>query len=160
MEFSAQLLVAAVVATAEFCASPIEGGVGEPDLCRLDGSREIATPFFSIVVEPEFLVGVDRGGRRMLLMPSYRQSQVHMQVEAVDDPAAPQWPDCPQVTESVEENVTWQDCRITLEGTHERRLLAKLQGRHVLIEYSYSTSGAVFAPALERMLQSVRILVN
>lgn len=160
MDLSAQLLVAAVVATAEFCASPIEGGAGEPQLCRLHASREIATPYFSIVVEPEFLVGVDRGGRRMLLMPSYRQSQVHMQVEAVDDPAPPQWPDCPEVTETVEENVTWQDCRITLEGTHERRLYAKLNGRRALIQYSYSTSGAVFAPALERMLQSLRILAN
>lgn len=157
MSILAHLLVAAVAATAEFCVNPIDGGVGEPDLCRLDASQEIETPFFSITVEPEFLVGVDRDGRRMLLTPSYRQSPVNMQIEVVDGAATPDWPDCPQVTESVEENVTWQDCRLSREGSHERRLAAKLRDRVVLIEYSYATAGTAFAPALERMTQSVRI---
>jgi hypothetical protein len=157
MGLSSHLLQTAVVATAEICADPFPGGTGEPDLCRLQATQEVATPFFSLIVEPEFLVGIDRGGRRILLMPSYRQSPVHMQIEVVEDAGPLDWPDCPKIIETVEENVTWQDCRISAEGIHKRRLAARLKNRRILIQYWYSTSSAEFAPALERMTQSARI---
>jgi hypothetical protein len=157
MELSAQLVMTAVIATAEFCANPFEGGVDEPQFCRLNAGQEISTPFFSVVVEPEFLVGVDREGRRLYLQPSSRQSQVHMKIEVVGGSDSPEWSDCPEIVKTTEEDVTWRTCRISGEGMHERRLAARLKGGHVLIEYSYSSLGAIFAPALERMTQSIRI---
>ena len=51
-------LVVAALATAEFCAKPIDGGVGEPEFCRIYERQEISTPYFSIVVKPDFIVGV------------------------------------------------------------------------------------------------------
>jgi len=52
------LLVVAALSTAEFCAKPIDGGVGEPEFCRIYERQEISTPYFSIVVKPDFIVGV------------------------------------------------------------------------------------------------------
>jgi hypothetical protein len=157
LDLSTQLLAAAVLVTAEFCADPFDGGVGEPQFCRLYETQEISTPYFSITIEPDFLVGVDRQGRRLQIQPSLRQSPVVLSVERIDDSDGPNWSDCPEIVETVEENVTWQDCRRTENGIHERRLLAKVNGAYVLIEYSYGALGATLAPALERMTQSIRI---
>lgn len=157
MDISIQLLVAAVLATAEFCAEPMDGGVGESQFCLIAASQEISTPFFSITVEPNFLVGVHQEGRRLQVQSSIRQNQDGLIVEAVADSKIPNWPDCPQVSETREELVTWHDCRIDAGGSHERRLVASLKGGYVLIMYRYSASAAVYAPALERMTQSIRV---
>jgi hypothetical protein len=157
MDLAVQLLAAAGLATAEFCADPFEGGVEEPQFCRLYSSQDISTPYFSITVEPDFLIGVDRDGRRLQVQPTLWQSPAVLTVERIEGSNLPNWSDCPTIDETVEENVTWHDCRKTENGFHERRLIAKLYGAYILIEYSYGALGATLAPALERMTQSIRI---
>ena len=80
-----------------------------------------------------------------------------MIVELDDGSSLPNWDDCPEVAEWTEDGVSWRDCRISREGMHERRLMAKHNGRHVLIQYGYSSLGTSSGPALERMTQSIRI---
>lgn len=151
------VLAAAVLATADFCAAPIDGGVGEPQFCRLDSTQEIDTPFFSISVEPDFLVGVGREGRYVQIQPTLWQSPSVLTIERVEGASSPNWADCSEVKETVEDAVTWQDCHKSGNGIYVRRLAAKLKGGYVLIEYSYSDRGATLAPGLERMTQSIRI---
>jgi hypothetical protein len=160
MELWGQLLLAAVLATAELCAQPIEGGVSEPQFCRVDASEEIATPFFSIVVEPDFLVGVDREGRRLLIQSILFKNQDQLTVEALEVSDLPDWSDCAEVTETLEDGVKWRECRIAANGTYERRLAAISKDGYVLIRYVYSSLGTVLAPALERMTQSIRIRIR
>ena len=160
MDLIGPLLVASVLATAEFCAHPVEGGVGEPQFCRLEARQEIATPYFSIVVEADFHVGVDREGRRLLVQSTVFKNLDHLSIEVLDGSSLPDWPDCEQATETQEEHVKWADCRISSDGMHERRLAAGLKDRHVLIQYAYSPLGTVLAPALERMTQSIRVVAN
>jgi hypothetical protein len=150
-------LAAAILATSELCAKPVAGGIGEPALCRIDARQAIATPYFSIMVEPEFLVGVDREGRRLRVLSATRLGQSHLTVEVVDGSAHSQWPDCHDMAKTVEDDVTWLDCRASEAGEHRRRLGAVLKGTQVLIHYAYTALGTVTAPALERMTQSVRI---
>jgi hypothetical protein len=157
MELGVHLLILAALTTAEFCAEPVDGGVGEPQFCRITSSQEISTPYFSIVVEPNFLVGVHDQGRKLQVQSTMRQSMDVMTVEVVDGSRRPLWLHCPKIIETVEDNVTWHDCRLTVEGIHQRRLVAELSGRYVVIEYSYGQLGASSAPALERMTQSIRI---
>lgn len=157
MDAFASLLSLAILATAEICAEPFEGGVGEPQFCRVDALQQITTPFFTITVEPNFLVGVHHQGRRLQIQSSIRQEQDQLVVEVVDDSAQLDWSGCPEVIETVERFVTWHDCRISTDYKHERRLLAVLGERRILIQYEYSQGSAVYAPALERMTQSIRL---
>ena len=157
MEPATQLLVTAVLATAEFCAAPFDGGTGEPQFCQVNASLELSTPYFSINVEPNFLVGIDRVGRRLQIQSTLWQSQDYLLVEVVDEAGMPDWRDCSKVEEWSEDGVLWQECRKTTEGMYERRLTASMAGRHVLIEYGYSSLGTVSAPALERMTQSIHV---
>ena len=69
----------------------------------------------------------------------------------------PSWPDCPKIIETVEDNVTWYDCRKSMDGFHERRLAAKLKDGYIVVRYSYTPIGAETGPSLERMTQSIRI---
>jgi hypothetical protein len=157
MESVLQMVAAAVLATVDFCAAPIGGGAGEPQFCRVDATQEIDTPFFSIKVEPGLLVGVGREGRYVQIQPALWQSPGVLTIERVEDATSPNWVDCAEVVETIEDAVTWQDCHKSENGIYERRLAANLKGGYVLIRYSYSASGAALAPALERMMQSVRI---
>ncbi len=157
MELWGHLLMVAVLATAEFCADPIEGGVGDPQFCRLYARQEVATPFFSIVAEPDFLVGVDRQGRRLRVQSTLWKNQDQLTIEVLDRSSPPNWSDCAEVTETAEDDVIWRECRITADGIYERRIVARLKDMIVLIQYVYSTAGTVLAPALERMTQSIKI---
>lgn len=157
MDPATQALVAAVLATAEFCAEPIDGGVGEPQFCSVSTPQEISTPFFSITVEADFLVGVDHQGRRLQIRSTLRQSQDYLLIEVQDEADTPSWGSCREVEEWVEGSVSWQDCHVVSEGMYERHLLASMAGRYVVIDYGYSSLGTVFAPALERMTQSIRV---
>ena len=160
MDIGLQLLSTAVLATAEICAKPMEGGVGEPQFCRLAANREISTPYFTITVESEFLVGVHNQGRRLQIQSSIRQSQDILINERGDGSSPPNWPNCPAIAETVREGVTWRDCRISTGDSHERRLMAVLKDGWVLIEYSYTKLGTPSGPALERMTQSIRVHAN
>jgi hypothetical protein len=157
MEIALQLLTVTALATAEFCAAPFDGGVGEPQFCRISERQEVSTPYFSIVVEPEFIVGVHNQGRRLQVQSTLWQSPNTLIVERIEGSSPPEWPECPTITETIEGDVTWLDCRIPADGFYERRLAAKLKSAYVVIEYTYSRLGAATGPALERMLQSVRI---
>jgi hypothetical protein len=157
METVTQFLAVAVLATAEFCANPIDGGVEEPRFCSPTSAQELSTPYFSITVEPDFLAGIDRQGRRLLIQSTLWQSQDYLRVEVHVEASPPHWGDCPEIQEWAEDGVAWQDCRISTEGMHERRLMASMAGRFVIIEYGYTSLGTVSAPALERMTQSVRV---
>ena len=160
MQPPVHLVLAAVIATAEFCPEPIDGGMGEPQFCRITSRQEISTPYFSIVVEPEFRAGVHDQGRKVQIQSTVRQAMDVMTLVMVEGSQMPKSSHCPKVTETVEENVTWHDCRSTSEGIHSRHLVAELKGRYVVIEYSYGQLGASSAPALERMTQSIRIHAN
>lgn len=155
-----QLLLAAVMATAEICARPVDGGVGEPQYCRLEFAQEIATPHFSLFVEPGFYVGVDRHGRRLRLQSTVFKNLDHLSIEVMDGSNPPNWAGCPKVRKTFEDGVKWQDCRTSSGGIHSRRLAAILEGRHVVIEYSYEALSTPSAPALERMTQSIRIIAG
>jgi hypothetical protein len=157
MEPATQFLAATVLATAEFCASPLDGGVEEPQFCSVTSSQELSTPYFSITVEANFLVGIDRQGRRLLIQSTLWQNQDYLRIEAHVEADPPNWGDCPEIQEWSEDGVAWQDCRIATEGMHERRLMASIAGHFVVIEYGYTYLGTVSAPALERMTQSVRV---
>jgi hypothetical protein len=157
MDPGVQVLALAVLTTAEFCAEPIDGGVDEPQFCRMTSNQQISTPFFSVVVESGFLVGVDDGGRKLQIQSSIRQSMDVMTIQRFEGAQRPDWSDCPTITRTVEENVTWHDCRYSTGGIHLRRLLAELNGGYVVIEYSYGQLGAASSPALERMTQSIDV---
>ena len=157
MELGIQLLALSVLATAEFCAEPIDGGVGEPQFCRITSHQEVSTPYFSIVVEPDFLVGVHHEGRKLQIQSSIWQSMDVLTVERVEGAQLPVRSECPKITETVQDNVTWHDCRYSVDGIHRRRLIAELHGSYVVIEYSYGKLSAKSSPALERMTQSIRI---
>jgi hypothetical protein len=154
------LLALGALATAEFCTEPLDGGVGDPQFCRITSRQEITTPYFSVVVEPNFLVGVHEQGRKLRIQSSIREEMDGMSVEVVEGSQSPLSSECPEIIETVEDDVTWHDCRSTSEGIHRRRLVAELKRGFVVIEYSYGRLGASSAPALERMTQSIRIHVN
>ena len=152
-----QLLMAAVLTTAEFCDQPIEGGVGEPQFCRLTTNQEISTPYFSVVAESGFFVGVNREGRRMQVQSTLFKNQDMLTIEVLEGSSLPMWSDCPTVNEFSVDGVAWQDCHETSNGQYTRRLAAALSDRHVVIEYSYTSLATRMGPALERMTQSVKV---
>jgi len=151
------LIAAFVLTTADFCSDPFDGGVGEPQFCTLTAAQEISTPYFSVIVEPGFIVGVHKQGRRFQAQSTLWGSPNALTVERIEGTDAPLWTDCPEIREAPEDNVTWLDCRISTDGFHQRRLAARLKDGYVLIQYVYTARGASTGPALERMTQSVRV---
>lgn len=157
METVVYLTFAAVLSTAELCMNPLPGDSSQPDLCLIESTHQVSTPFFSVTVEPGFFVGVDREGRRMVVTAATRQSQAEMEIEVLPSIDANEWGACPKITETVEEHATWRDCGSTPGNVYERKLVASLASHEVLIRYVYTASGTPHAPALERMTQSVRV---
>ena len=155
-----QLFIAAALATADFCAKPIEGGVGEPQFCSIAIEQEVSTPYFSIVVEAGFFVGVHREGRWLQVQSTVFKNEDTLTIEVLDGPLVPARSDCPIVEEFEEGGVKWKDCRTAHDGQYTRRLAAALSDRHVLIEYSYSSLATSLSPALERMTQSIKVVAN
>jgi hypothetical protein len=155
-----QLMVAAALVTADFCAKPIEGGVGEPQFCSFAVEQEVSTPYYSIVVEGGFFVGLHREGRWLQVQSTVFKNQDILTIEVLDGPSLPAWSDCPTVEEFEDGGVKWKDCRTASGGHYTRRLAAALSNRHVLIEYSYSSLATNLAPALERMTQSIKVVAN
>lgn len=155
-----QLVIAAALVTADFCAKPIEGGVGDPQFCSIAIAQEISTPYFSIVVEGGFLVGLHRDGRWLQVQSTLFKNLDSLTIEVLDGPSLPAWTDCPTVEEFEVRGVKWQDCRTTFHGHYTRRFAAAMSDRHVLIEYSYSSLATNTAPALERMTQSIKVIAN
>lgn len=92
-----QLAIAAVLVTADFCANPIQGGVGDPQFCLLADEQEISTPYFSIVVEAGFQVGLHHEGRSLRVQSTLFKNQDSLTIEVVGGPSLPAWSDCPTV---------------------------------------------------------------
>ena len=157
MALGIPLLLGAALATAEFCAEPFNGGVGEPQFCRITQRQEISTPYFSMFVEPDFIAGIHHEGNRIQVQSTLWQSPNELSIERIEGSEPPAWPDCTKITETVEQGVTWQDCQISTDGLYQRRLSTRLKDAFVVIEYSYTLRGAETGPALERMTQSVRV---
>jgi hypothetical protein len=155
-----QLMVAAALVTADFCAKPIEGGVSEPQFCSFAVEQEVSTPYYSIVVEGGFFVGLHREGRWLQVQSTVFKNQDILTIEVLDGPSLPAWSDCPTVEEFEDGGVKWKDCRTASGGHYTRRLAAALSNQHVLIEYSYSSLATNLAPALERMTQSIKVVAN
>ena len=160
MESAAALMLTSALATAELCPAPLDTGTGEPQLCRVANAQRIETPYFSIHVEADQYVGIDRDGRRLRVQPTLARDHAYLQIEAIESIDLPNWPDCRKVTTTTEEMVTWHDCHAVVHGMFERRLAARLRDQHVLIAYRYSAPATPLAPSLERMTQSVRILAR
>ena len=78
------LMAAGVLTTADFCASPIDGGRGDPEYCRLPESDRVETPYLSIVTDSRFLIGVDQQGRRIMVGFSQHQNQAGLVIEVIE----------------------------------------------------------------------------
>lgn len=158
MELAAQLLIAGVLATGELCTQPMKSGGDGPDLCHLYSAQKVETPYFSIDIEPDFLVGIDRQGRRMHVQATLTRGTGLLAIEVSDGAGTPEWSDCKYLTETHEEDVTWRDCHRASEAVFERQLVARLKNGYVVIHYFYTAgTGTERAPSLERMTQSIRI---
>ncbi len=158
MELATQLLIAGVLATAELCTQPIKGGGDGPDFCNLYSAQKVETPYFSIDVESDFLVGVDRQGRRMHVQSAPSRGIDLLAIEVSNETESQEWSNCSDLTETHEEDVTWRDCHRASTTVFERQLVARLKNGYVVIQYFYTAGiGTKRAPLLERMTQSIRI---
>lgn len=149
------LIAMAALATAEFCAEPIEGGPGEPQFCRFEHVQTVYTPFFSVDVHPALLAGVDQSGRRLMARASLPQDPLVLTILASESRV---WSGC-QVEESeiVIGSMTWSLCDESTEARVQRKLTAQGSDGYLNIFYSYSEPGAQFAELIDRMLQSIRL---
>ena len=69
----------------DICIDIFDGGTGEPQFCRPKVTTRIATPYFTISIVPDFLVGIDHDGHRLLMQPSLWQSQLVVVLEVKDN---------------------------------------------------------------------------
>ncbi len=128
-----------------------------PDLCHLHAAQRIETPHFSIDIEPDFLVGIDREGRRMHVQSTLSRGIDLLAIEVANGAESPGWTDCADLKETSEANVSWRDCRRSSEAMAERQLVGRLKNGYVVIQYFYTAGiGTERAPLLERMTQSIR----
>lgn len=149
------LIAMAALATAEFCAEPIEGGRGEPQFCRFDQVQTIYTPWFSVDVHPALLAGVDQSGRRLVARAPLRQGTVSFSILASEMRA---WSGCSvEEVEIVVGGMTWLLCDESSAGHVQRRLTAQGDGGYLNVLYDYAGPGATFADAIGQMLRSIRI---
>lgn len=148
------LIAMAALATAEFCAEPIEGGRGEPQFCRFEQVQTIYAPWFSVEIPPALLAGLDQGGRRLVAQSSLRQSAVSFSILASEMRA---WSGCPvEEAEIVIGGMAWSVCDESMDGMVQRKLTTLGNDGYLNIMYSYSTSGTMFAELIEQMLRSIR----
>ena len=75
------LLTSTVLSTLDLCAKPIQGGRRDPQFYRFPVETIVHTPYFSITVEPNMLVGVYDSGRRMNIQNITRQDQIHLRID-------------------------------------------------------------------------------
>ncbi|HEU0223964.1 MAG TPA: hypothetical protein VFR29_00850 [Steroidobacteraceae bacterium] len=150
------IIAMAALATAEFCAEPIEGGLGEPQFCRFEHVQTIHTPWFSVDVPPALLAGVDQSGRRLMALATLRQSAVSVSILASEMRA---WSGC-RVGESelVIGGMTWSLCDESTPGTVQRRLTASVEDGYLSVFYSYPESGTMYAEPIQQLLRSIRVL--
>ena len=154
-------VLAAVVATSEFCAEePVSGGPDEPEFCHLKSAERIETPHFSVTVEAGFDVGVDRGGRRLVARPVHVQSPASFVVEVFDAPDSTRLGGCTRLTQFEQDGLAWRECLRESPEQFWRLLATRVGHGEAIVEYRYSPAGTPLAPALERMLQSTRIRIS
>jgi len=149
------LVAMAALATAEFCAEPIDGVRGEPQFCRFEQVQTIYTPWFSVDVHPALLAGVDQSGRRLMARAVLRPDAATLSILASEMRA---WSGCPvEESEIVIGNMTWSLCDESTQGTVRRRLAASGNAGYLTVFYSYPESGNMYAVPIEQMLRSISL---
>jgi hypothetical protein len=167
MEIASIVVASMVLSTADLCANPIEGGVGEPQFCRLDASQQIDTPLLSLVVDSTFLVGVDRSGRRLWARPSLSQSQVHVILEAVPIGETAR-ADVPQIDQYLKGELscspkvlgatTWDWCKGNPEKDDYSEMYFLRTSKFIVVIAHYSSKlGESLTPAVDRLLETVTV---
>jgi hypothetical protein len=154
-------MLAAVVATSEFCADePVTAGHEEPAYCYLQKTDTIETPYFSITIEAGFNVAVDRGGRRLMAQPVLRQSPATLDVEVFEVMDPTRVSGCTKEIEFEQDGLTWRECLRESSEAFWRILTTRVRQGEAIVQYQYSPMGTIWGPALERMLQSTRIKIT
>jgi hypothetical protein len=132
MGITAIVFASLVLTTADFCANPIEGGVGEPQFCRLNDPQPIETPVFSIIVDSTFLIGIDRGGR-------YSEGKLDGSSKTLG-------------------GTTWDWCREYREEHDSTQFYFLRTSQYlVLISHYSSKLGEDLTPAVHRVLETVAV---
>jgi hypothetical protein len=158
MAISPQVLVASVLATSDLCSQPMANPGDGPALCHLYGAQRVETPYFSIDLEHDYLIGIDRGGRRMHIQSTLSRGIDSLTIEVVSTTEPTAWSDCADVKTSRDAEVSWRDCRRNSEAVVERQLIGTVDGGYVVVQYFYTAGiGTERAPSLERMTQSIRV---
>lgn len=148
------IIAMAALATAEFCAEPLEGGRGEPQFCRFEQVQTVYTPWFSVDVLPALFAGVDQSGRRLMAQATLRQSPVAFSILASEMHSGS---GCrTEESEIVIGSMTWSLCDESSEGYVQRSLTTQGSNGYLTVRYAYSESGAMFAEPIEQMLRSIR----
>lgn len=150
------LIAMAALATAEFCAEPIDGGRGESQFCRFEHVQTIYTPYFSVDIHPALLAGVDQSGRRLMAKSFTRQGPVTISVLASETRV---WSGCRvEESESVIGSMVWSVCDESTPGLVQRKLTAQGGDGYLSIIYSYAEKDTPTAELIEQLLRSIRPL--
>ncbi|HEY7740482.1 MAG TPA: hypothetical protein VIB01_07690 [Steroidobacteraceae bacterium] len=148
------LIAMAALATAEFCAEPIDGGRGELQFCRFEHAQTIYTPYFSVDIQPAWLAGVDQSGRRMMAKSSTRHGPATILVLASETRV---WSGCRiEESESAIGSMVWSICDESAQGLVQRKLTAQGSDGYLSIVYSYTGTDTPVAELVEQMLRSIR----
>jgi hypothetical protein len=148
------LIAMAALATAEFCAEPIDGGRGESQFCRFQHLQTIYTPYFSVDIHPALLAGVDQSGRRLMAKSSTRQGSATILVLASETRL---WSGCRlEESESVIGSMVWSVCDESAPGLVQRKLTAQGSDGYLSIFYSYTGMDLPSAELITQLLRSIR----
>jgi len=144
--------------SADICAEPVEGGVGEPMFCQVEPELRVETPYFSIDTDPEFLVGLDSGGQRIRMQGSIRQEQAVLEIKVTS------------LAEFAERRLRWRECSdYQLNGAEGtlcersgnaqvwREYLLRRGDVSVVVNISASELGMSSFPRLEQIFESLEI---
>jgi hypothetical protein len=171
MQVALVVVASAVVATAEICANLIDGGKGNPPSCRLATSQRVETPYFSVVIDPGFLVAVDQSGRRMLVTFSQHQNQAGVSILAIPiekrsetdretaliiDRRARAILTC---SDRLLGTTTWQLCReaSSEEGDFPQYYFLETPYTLYLITHYSSELGRAVTPAIHQLLDTITV---
>ena len=147
--------------TTDICSNSFEGGIGEPRFCRIQEHGRVVTPYFSVNLDPNLLVGIDSNGRRLVMQPSLWGSLIALNIRALD------------VTKTEDESLNGWACNSTELGNASgisctwitdpdsgivwRRYVLRRGGNAVEINLSASSHGQSQLPLVENIIKSIEI---
>ena len=147
------------ITSSDVCPDSFEGGVGEPRFCRIQEPARVTTPFFSVDIAPELLVGIDSGGRRLIMQPTLWQSPVALSIRAVESAETVSdrragW-DCQSIDLADSDGVICN--RNGSQGGVLRRYVLR-RGANVLEIYlSVSSLGQPLLPVVDAIIRSLEV---